>query len=209
MITANSDKLAERRKRLASLSWFMRCLCENIARAANDEEATSGRFWAGRFNVAELDGAGTARGQAAGRVQLIWPRSWSGWGLIDRTGWRPCVASADCSSRRRGDRVRCSTRPRAARGAGSRARRRLEPLLCRPPSRRTVINPHLPHLSPGECGRLARNSLHSAVSTGRPVQLRTSSDRAHKSAISTDRPRFRALPASKNRCAGQSPLVGV
>ena len=33
MITANSEKLAERRKRLASLSWFMRCLCETIARA--------------------------------------------------------------------------------------------------------------------------------------------------------------------------------
>jgi hypothetical protein len=58
MITTNSDKLAERRKRLASLSWFMRCLCENIARAANDEDNTSGRFWAGRFkSVALLDEA--------------------------------------------------------------------------------------------------------------------------------------------------------
>ena len=58
MITANSEKLAERRKRLASLSWFMRCLCENIARAANDEDGSSGRFWAGRFkSVALLDEA--------------------------------------------------------------------------------------------------------------------------------------------------------
>ena len=58
MITADSEKLAERRKRLASLSWFMRCLCENIARAANDEDGSSGRFWAGRFkSVALLDEA--------------------------------------------------------------------------------------------------------------------------------------------------------
>lgn len=58
MITADSEKLAETRKRLASLSWFMRCLCEYIARAANDEDDTSGRFWAGRFkSVALLDEA--------------------------------------------------------------------------------------------------------------------------------------------------------
>ena len=58
MITADYELLAERRKRLASLSWFMRCLCENIARAANDEDNTKGRFWAGRFkSVALLDEA--------------------------------------------------------------------------------------------------------------------------------------------------------
>jgi hypothetical protein len=58
MLTANSDRLAEVRKRLASLSWFMRCLCEKIARAANHEDGSSGRFWAGRFkSVALLDEA--------------------------------------------------------------------------------------------------------------------------------------------------------
>ena len=58
MITANPEKLAERRKRLANLSWFMRCLCEKIAREANDEDGSSGRFWAGRFkSVALLDEA--------------------------------------------------------------------------------------------------------------------------------------------------------
>lgn len=58
MLMANSDRLAGLRKRLASLSWFMRCLCENIARAANREDGTSGRFWAGRFkSVALLDEA--------------------------------------------------------------------------------------------------------------------------------------------------------
>src|SRR5271156_3334316 len=58
MISADSEKLAERRKRLASLSWLMRCLCEKIARAANEEDGSSGRFWAGRFkSVALVDGA--------------------------------------------------------------------------------------------------------------------------------------------------------
>jgi hypothetical protein len=33
--------------------------------------------------------------------------------------------------------------PRAARGAGSRARRRLEPPLCRPLARRRAVNGHL------------------------------------------------------------------
>ena len=58
MLTANSDRLAEVRRRLANLSWFMRCLCEKIARAANHEDGSSGRFWAGRFkSVALLDEA--------------------------------------------------------------------------------------------------------------------------------------------------------
>jgi hypothetical protein len=58
MLTANSERLAEVRKRLADLSWFMRCLCEKIARAANHEDGSSGRFWAGRFkSVALLDEA--------------------------------------------------------------------------------------------------------------------------------------------------------
>ena len=58
MLMANSERLAEVRKRLANLSWFMRCLCEKIARAANHEDGSSGRFWAGRFkSVALLDEA--------------------------------------------------------------------------------------------------------------------------------------------------------
>jgi REP element-mobilizing transposase RayT len=58
MITADQERLMELRKRLASVSWFMRCLCEKIARMANDEESSSGRFWAGRFkSMALLDEA--------------------------------------------------------------------------------------------------------------------------------------------------------
>ena len=42
------------RGRLSSLSWFMRCLCEWVARAANHEEGSAGRFWAGRFKSQPL-----------------------------------------------------------------------------------------------------------------------------------------------------------
>jgi len=55
-----SERIAELRKRLSSLSWFMGRLNEFIARAANKEDKVKGRFWESRFKCqALLDGAAT------------------------------------------------------------------------------------------------------------------------------------------------------
>jgi REP element-mobilizing transposase RayT len=53
-MTTNRKRMKELRKRLSHISWFMRCLAENIARRANAEDDISGRFWSGRFKATRL-----------------------------------------------------------------------------------------------------------------------------------------------------------
>ena len=48
------ERIAELRKRLSSLSWFMGSLNEYIARAANKEDNVKGRFWESRFKCQVL-----------------------------------------------------------------------------------------------------------------------------------------------------------
>jgi hypothetical protein len=55
------ERIAELRKRLSSLSWFMGRLNEFIARAANNEDDVKGRYWESRFKcLALLDDAAIA-----------------------------------------------------------------------------------------------------------------------------------------------------
>ncbi len=54
MLTADTDALAEKRRRLSSISWLMRCLAERIARQANKEDGCTGRFWEGRYKCQRL-----------------------------------------------------------------------------------------------------------------------------------------------------------
>jgi len=51
---ALAQKTEEWRERLYDISWYMRCLNENIACLANKEDETTGRFWEGRFKSQAL-----------------------------------------------------------------------------------------------------------------------------------------------------------
>ncbi len=54
VLAGNAERIEELRERLSNLSWFMRCLVEPIARAANKEDICKGRFWEGRFKAQSL-----------------------------------------------------------------------------------------------------------------------------------------------------------
>ncbi len=48
-ITMDKMKVELYRSRLSDISWFNRCMNENIAKRANAEDRCTGRFWEGRF----------------------------------------------------------------------------------------------------------------------------------------------------------------
>ena len=53
-ITADKVLVELYRKRLSNISWFNRCMNENIARRANFEDKCKGRFWEGRFKCQKV-----------------------------------------------------------------------------------------------------------------------------------------------------------
>ena len=53
-ITGNPERVAELRRRLGSLSWYMKALNEPIARRANREDGCKGKFWESRFKCQAL-----------------------------------------------------------------------------------------------------------------------------------------------------------
>ena len=53
-LVRDKEQMAEYRRRLADLSWFMAALSEYIARRANKEDDVTGRFWQKRFECRDL-----------------------------------------------------------------------------------------------------------------------------------------------------------
>lgn len=53
-IVNDPERVEELRTQLSSLSWFMKCLTEKVARDANKEDKVTGRFWEGRFKMHRL-----------------------------------------------------------------------------------------------------------------------------------------------------------
>ncbi|GAB5402352.1 MAG: hypothetical protein Aurels2KO_05830 [Aureliella sp.] len=53
-LAKSAGRLKEIRQRLSDVSWFMRSLCEPIARLANKQDECTGRFWEGRFKAQRI-----------------------------------------------------------------------------------------------------------------------------------------------------------
>jgi REP element-mobilizing transposase RayT len=53
-IKNSSTGIADKRRRLSSVSWFMKCVSEPIAKRANREDDVTGHFWEARFKAQPL-----------------------------------------------------------------------------------------------------------------------------------------------------------
>jgi hypothetical protein len=53
-INNSPNGMKEKRRRLSNLSWFMKCLCEPIAKEANREDKVRGHFWESRYKAQPL-----------------------------------------------------------------------------------------------------------------------------------------------------------
>jgi len=53
-MVSNKERMADIKLRLSDPSWFMRALCEPIARMANLHDKCTGRFWEGRFKAQKI-----------------------------------------------------------------------------------------------------------------------------------------------------------
>ncbi len=54
MLVGQPERLAKIRLRLSDISWFMRALCEQVARIANRQDECTGHFWEGRFKAQKI-----------------------------------------------------------------------------------------------------------------------------------------------------------